>query len=81
MTEFQEKLRQQHEESLHRELEALLSTADRADAQVRTCDAQKVGQDWFMHPTNPDSLADVLGSGRFHPNTNICEVQEVVPLS
>lgn len=35
MTEFQEKLRQQHEESMHRELEALLSTANKAEAEVR----------------------------------------------
>ncbi|KAK2918455.1 UTP--glucose-1-phosphate uridylyltransferase-like isoform X1 [Channa argus] len=34
MTEFQEKLRQQHEESMHRELEALLATADRAEAEI-----------------------------------------------
>ncbi|TNM85658.1 hypothetical protein fugu_007929 [Takifugu bimaculatus] len=40
MTEFQEKLRQQHEESLHRELEALLSTADHADAQSSRKDFQ-----------------------------------------
>lgn len=36
MTEFQEKLRQQHEESMHRELEALLKTAGEAEAEVRT---------------------------------------------
>lgn len=35
MTEFQEKLRQQHEESMHRELEALLHTAGDAEAAVR----------------------------------------------
>lgn len=34
MTEFQEKLRQQHEESMHRELEALLAKAGEADAEV-----------------------------------------------
>ncbi|KAM9793005.1 UTP--glucose-1-phosphate uridylyltransferase-like [Neosynchiropus ocellatus] len=34
MTEFQEKLRQQHEESMHRELEALLATADKTNAEV-----------------------------------------------
>ncbi|XP_069023493.1 UTP--glucose-1-phosphate uridylyltransferase-like isoform X2 [Embiotoca jacksoni] len=34
MTEFQEKLRQQHEESMHRELEALLSTASKAEAEI-----------------------------------------------
>ncbi|XP_078129293.1 UTP--glucose-1-phosphate uridylyltransferase-like isoform X1 [Sander vitreus] len=34
MTEFQEKLRQQHEESMHRELEALLATANKAEAQT-----------------------------------------------
>ncbi|KAM6941240.1 UTP--glucose-1-phosphate uridylyltransferase-like isoform 2-T2 [Lycodopsis pacificus] len=34
MTEFQEKLRQQHEESMHRELEALLSTAAEAEAEI-----------------------------------------------
>ncbi|GLD68154.1 UTP--glucose-1-phosphate uridylyltransferase-like isoform X1 [Lates japonicus] len=33
MTEFQEKLRQQHEESMHRELEALLATANKAEAE------------------------------------------------
>ncbi|XP_008315442.1 UTP--glucose-1-phosphate uridylyltransferase-like isoform X1 [Cynoglossus semilaevis] len=33
MTEFQEKLRQQHEESMHRELEALLKTTDKAEAE------------------------------------------------
>uniref|UniRef100_H3CAM0 UTP--glucose-1-phosphate uridylyltransferase n=1 Tax=Tetraodon nigroviridis TaxID=99883 RepID=H3CAM0_TETNG len=33
MTEFQEKLRQQHEESLHRELEALLATAEHGELQ------------------------------------------------
>ncbi|XP_029986813.1 UTP--glucose-1-phosphate uridylyltransferase isoform X2 [Sphaeramia orbicularis] len=34
MTEFQEKLRQQHEESMHRELEALLTTANKAEAEI-----------------------------------------------
>lgn len=34
MTEFQEKLRQQHEESMHRELEALLNTASKTEAEV-----------------------------------------------
>lgn len=34
MTEFQEKLRQQHEESMHRELEALVQTAGPAQAEV-----------------------------------------------
>lgn len=38
MTEFQEKLRQQHEESMHRELEALLKTTDKAEAEVRHTD-------------------------------------------
>lgn len=35
MTEFQEKLRQQHENSMHKELEKLLSTAKDAEAEVR----------------------------------------------
>lgn len=34
MTEFQEKLRQQHEDSMHRELQALLGTAAEAEAEV-----------------------------------------------
>ncbi|XP_034445377.1 UTP--glucose-1-phosphate uridylyltransferase-like [Hippoglossus hippoglossus] len=34
MTEFQEKLRQQHEESMHRELEALLHTANETEAEI-----------------------------------------------
>lgn len=34
MTEFQEKLRQQHENSMHKELENLLSTAKGAEAEV-----------------------------------------------
>ncbi|XP_051241468.1 UTP--glucose-1-phosphate uridylyltransferase isoform X1 [Dicentrarchus labrax] len=34
MTEFQEKLRQQHEESMHRELEALLNTANKPEAEI-----------------------------------------------
>ncbi|KAM9857193.1 UTP--glucose-1-phosphate uridylyltransferase-like isoform 1-T1 [Aulostomus maculatus] len=34
MTQFQEKLRQQHEESMHRELEALLATANEAEAEI-----------------------------------------------
>ncbi|KAM8772129.1 UTP--glucose-1-phosphate uridylyltransferase-like isoform 1-T1 [Acanthopagrus schlegelii] len=34
MTEFQEKLRQQHEESMHRELEALLNTANKTEAEI-----------------------------------------------
>ncbi|MEQ2225238.1 UTP--glucose-1-phosphate uridylyltransferase, partial [Ilyodon furcidens] len=34
MTEFEEKLRQQHEDSMHRELEALLATANKAEAEV-----------------------------------------------
>lgn len=34
MTEFQEKLRQQHENSMHKELEKLLSTAKSAEAEV-----------------------------------------------
>lgn len=35
MTEFQEKLRQQHEKSMHKELEKLLSTVKGAEAEVR----------------------------------------------
>ena len=35
MTEFQEKLCQQHEDSMHRELESLIATADKAEAEVR----------------------------------------------
>ncbi|XP_076003808.1 UTP--glucose-1-phosphate uridylyltransferase-like isoform X2 [Genypterus blacodes] len=34
MTEFQAKLRQQHEDSMHRELEALLATANEAEAET-----------------------------------------------
>ncbi|XP_053471898.1 UTP--glucose-1-phosphate uridylyltransferase isoform X2 [Ictalurus furcatus] len=34
MTEFQEKLRQQHENSMHKELEKLLSTAKGAEAEI-----------------------------------------------
>uniref|UniRef100_G3Q7R7 UTP--glucose-1-phosphate uridylyltransferase n=1 Tax=Gasterosteus aculeatus aculeatus TaxID=481459 RepID=G3Q7R7_GASAC len=34
MTEFQEKLRQQHEDSMHRELQALLATANKAEAEI-----------------------------------------------
>ncbi|XP_028266963.1 UTP--glucose-1-phosphate uridylyltransferase-like isoform X1 [Parambassis ranga] len=34
MTEFQEKLRQQHEESMHRELEVLLGTASKPEAEI-----------------------------------------------
>ncbi|XP_056264380.1 UTP--glucose-1-phosphate uridylyltransferase-like isoform X2 [Pseudoliparis swirei] len=34
MTEFQEKLRQQHEESMHRELETLLATAKEAESEI-----------------------------------------------
>ncbi|XP_033836186.1 UTP--glucose-1-phosphate uridylyltransferase-like isoform X1 [Periophthalmus magnuspinnatus] len=34
MTEFQEKLRQQHEESMHRELETLLSSADLKEQEI-----------------------------------------------
>ncbi|XP_040001458.1 UTP--glucose-1-phosphate uridylyltransferase-like isoform X1 [Xiphias gladius] len=34
MTEFQEKLRKQHEELMHRELEALLTTADKTEAEI-----------------------------------------------
>lgn len=44
MTEFQEKLRQQHEESMHRELEALLTTADKAEAEVGKTAAQFILQ-------------------------------------
>lgn len=69
MTEFQEKLRQQHEESLHRELEALLSTAEDAGAQVSTPGPQEVelepsgaaGRRWWAGPSD----------------ANICGVQEV----
>jgi len=35
MTEFQEKLCQQHEGSMYRELETLLATANKAEAEVR----------------------------------------------
>ncbi|XP_033985613.1 UTP--glucose-1-phosphate uridylyltransferase-like isoform X1 [Trematomus bernacchii] len=38
MTEFQEKLRAQHEESMHRELEALLGTANKAEAEISSKD-------------------------------------------
>lgn len=41
MTEFQEKLRQQHKESMHRELEALINTASDAEAEVRKSNAPK----------------------------------------
>ncbi|CAB1436587.1 unnamed protein product [Pleuronectes platessa] len=34
MTEFQEKLRQQHEEAMHRELEALLHSASESQAEI-----------------------------------------------
>ncbi|XP_053192593.1 UTP--glucose-1-phosphate uridylyltransferase-like [Scomber japonicus] len=34
MTEFQEKLCQQHEDSMHRELESLIATADKAEAET-----------------------------------------------
>ncbi|XP_004562232.2 UTP--glucose-1-phosphate uridylyltransferase isoform X1 [Maylandia zebra] len=34
MTEFEEKLRQQHEDSMHRELEALLTTTNKAEAEI-----------------------------------------------
>ncbi|XP_047433509.1 UTP--glucose-1-phosphate uridylyltransferase-like isoform X2 [Mugil cephalus] len=34
MTEFQEKLRQQHEDSMHRDLEALLNTANKVEAEI-----------------------------------------------
>lgn len=34
MTEFQEKLREQHENSMHKELEKLLSTTKGAEAEV-----------------------------------------------
>ncbi|KAF3852683.1 hypothetical protein F7725_006038 [Dissostichus mawsoni] len=34
MTEFQEKLKAQHEDSMHRELEALLGTANKAEAEI-----------------------------------------------
>ncbi|XP_069385498.1 UTP--glucose-1-phosphate uridylyltransferase-like isoform X2 [Paralichthys olivaceus] len=34
MTEFQEKLRQQHEELMHRELEALLVSANKTEAEI-----------------------------------------------
>ncbi|XP_042247391.1 UTP--glucose-1-phosphate uridylyltransferase-like isoform X2 [Thunnus maccoyii] len=34
MAEFQEKLFQQHEDSMHRELEALIATADKAEAEA-----------------------------------------------
>lgn len=42
MTEFQEKLRKQHEESMHRELEALIQTAGEAEAKVRGRDLSRV---------------------------------------
>ncbi|XP_031732507.1 UTP--glucose-1-phosphate uridylyltransferase-like isoform X1 [Anarrhichthys ocellatus] len=41
MTEFQEKLLQQHEESMHRELEALLSTANEAEISRKDFDGFK----------------------------------------
>lgn len=44
MTEFQEKLRQQHEESMHRELEALLNTVNKAEAEVRKSVAPNVAR-------------------------------------
>lgn len=44
MTEFKEKLRQQHEESMHRELEALLKTTNGAEAEVRRSNAPKQPQ-------------------------------------
>ncbi|XP_013860126.1 UTP--glucose-1-phosphate uridylyltransferase, partial [Austrofundulus limnaeus] len=34
MTEFEQKLRKQHEDSMHRELEALLTSADKSEAEV-----------------------------------------------
>lgn len=41
MTEFQEKLRQQHKESMHRELQALIRTASDPEAEVRKSNAPK----------------------------------------
>lgn len=41
MTEFKEKLLQQHEESMHRELEALLKMTNEADTEVKRSDAHK----------------------------------------
>lgn len=41
MMEFKEKLLQQHEESMHRELEALLKMTNEADTEVRRSDVHK----------------------------------------
>lgn len=56
MTEFQEKLRQQHEESMHRELEALLKTAGPAEAEVRRHSAVSTG-------VNPEQGSGSGGGG------------------
>ncbi|XP_026787605.1 UTP--glucose-1-phosphate uridylyltransferase isoform X2 [Pangasianodon hypophthalmus] len=44
MTEFQEKLRQQHEKSMHKELEKLLSTAKGVEAEISRKDFEEFKQ-------------------------------------
>ncbi|AWP05109.1 putative UTP--glucose-1-phosphate uridylyltransferase-like [Scophthalmus maximus] len=55
MTEFQVKLRQQHEESMHHELEALLATADPTEAEIsrKDFDGFKKLFHRFLHVKGP----------------------------
>lgn len=63
MTEFQEKLRKQHEELMHRELEALLTTADKTEAEVRETVARGVR-------ANPSPFPS--GGVSFSPLPSVC---------
>lgn len=47
MTEFEQKLRQQHEDSMHRELEALLASADKFEAEVGSTAAPEISKNVF----------------------------------
>lgn len=59
MTEFQEKLRQQHEESMHRELEMLVQTAGPGQAEV-------------SGPTRNTEFGGGGGGGGFRGVVTIC---------
>lgn len=67
MAEFQEKLRLQHENSMHTELEKLLTTAKTLEAEVRPCNL-----------CARSSGASVLGS-IYMSNAQLTHVPKYIP--
>lgn len=71
MTEFQEKLRQQHEESMHRELEALVQTAGPDQAAVGGPTLERVGVEGSLNMLHSENK--YLMSSCYHALRSLCE--------